>query len=118
QVQTIMTGIAGVKYVRVEQLFGQTYLTIDIDRGKIARYGINVAHIREIISTAIGAEAATQVYEGQKRFDLILRYPEKYRNSVETIQNILLTTASGALIPLGDLAKVELVEGPALISRE
>ena len=79
---------------------------------------INVAHIREIISTAIGAEAATQVYEGQKRFDLILRYPEKYRNSVETIQNILLTTATGALIPLGDLAKVELIEGPALISRE
>jgi cobalt-zinc-cadmium resistance protein CzcA len=58
------------------------------------------------------------VYEGQKRFDLILRYPEQYRNSVETIRNILLTTATGALIPLGDLAKVELVEGPALISRE
>jgi cobalt-zinc-cadmium resistance protein CzcA len=118
QVQSIMAGIAGVKDVRVEQLFGQAYLTIDIDRGKIARYGINVAHIREIISTAIGAEAATRVYEGQKRFDLILRYPKNYRNSVETIGNILLTTAAGALIPLGDLAKIELREGPALISRE
>src|SRR4026207_1676667 len=118
QVQTIMTGIVGVKDVRVEQLFGQAYLTIDIDRGKIARYGINVAHIREIISTAIGAEAATRVYEGQKRFDLILRYPKTYRDSVETISNILLTTATGALIPLGELAKIELREGPALISRE
>jgi cobalt-zinc-cadmium resistance protein CzcA len=118
QVQAIMTGITGVKDVRVEQLFGQAYLTIDIDRGKIARYGINVAHIREIISTAIGAEAATRVYEGQKRFDLILRYPKTYRDSVETISNILLTTATGALIPLGELAKIELREGPALISRE
>jgi heavy metal efflux system protein len=118
QIQPIMAGIAGVKDVRVEQLFGQAYLTIDIDRGKIARYGINVAHIREIISTAIGAEAATRVYEGQKRFDLILRYPKTYRNSVETIGNILLTTPTGALVPLGELARIELREGPALISRE
>ncbi|HET6678972.1 MAG TPA: CusA/CzcA family heavy metal efflux RND transporter, partial [Nitrospira sp.] len=118
QVQAIMAGISGVKDVRVEQLFGQAYLSIDIDRGKIARYGINVAHIREIISTAIGAEAATRVYEGQKRFDLILRYPKKYRDSVETISNILLRASTGALIPLGELAKVELREGPALISRE
>ena len=77
-----------------------------------------MAYIREIISTAIGAEAATRVYEGQKRFDLILRYPKTYRDSVETISNILLTTATGALIPLGELAKIELREGPALISRE
>ena len=118
EIQAIMSKVRGVQDIRVEQLFGQVYLTVDIDRGKIARHGINVAHIREIISTAIGAEAATRVYEGQKRFDLILRYPEQYRNSVETIRNILLTTATGALIPLGDLAKVELVEGPALISRE
>jgi cobalt-zinc-cadmium resistance protein CzcA len=118
EIQAVMHKVRGVQDIRVEQLFGQVYLTVDIDRGKIARHGINVAHIREIISTAIGAEAATRVYEGQKRFDLILRYPEQYRNSVETIRNILLTTTTGALIPLGDLAKVELVEGPALISRE
>lgn len=118
KVQAIMRSIKGVGDIRLEQLFGQTYLTIDIDRGKIARHGINVAHIHEIITTAIGQEPATRVYEGQKRFDLTFRYPEQYRNSVETISNILLTTATGALIPLGDLAKVELREGPALISRE
>ncbi|BFU93215.1 MAG: Cation efflux system protein CzcA [Nitrospira sp.] len=118
QVQEIMSTIRGVGDIRVEQLFGQTYLTIDINRSQIARYGINVAHIQEIITTAIGQEAATRVYEGQKRFDLTFRYPEKYRNSVETISNILLTTPTGALIPLGDLATIELREGPALISRE
>ena len=76
QIQAIMATVSGVRDVRVEQLFGQAYLTIDIDRGKIARHGINVAHIQEIITTAIGAEAATRVYEGQRRFDLILRYPK------------------------------------------
>jgi cobalt-zinc-cadmium resistance protein CzcA len=118
KIRAIMSTVRGVKDIRVEQLFGQAYLTIDIDREKIARHGINVAHIREIITTAIGEEPATRVYEGQRRFDLILRYPEKYRDSVEDIRNILLTTATGALIPLGEVAKVELREGPALISRE
>ncbi|GAB1722592.1 MAG: Cation efflux system protein CzcA [Nitrospira sp.] len=118
KIQPIMSSIEGVKDVRVEQLFGQPYLTIDIDRGQIARHGINVAHVREIITTAIGADPATRVYEGQRRFDLILRYPEQYRDSVDTIGNILLTTPTGALIPLGNIAKVELREGPALISRE
>jgi len=118
QIQSLMSRIQGVADVRVEQLFGQVYLAIDIDRHKIARYGVNVAQIQEIISTAIGMEAATHVYEGQKRFDLTLRYPEPYRDSVESIRNILLRTTSGALIPLGDLATVELREGPALISRE
>ena len=118
QIQAVMNSVKGVKDIRIEQLFGQAYLTVDIDRAKIARHGINVAHINEIITTAIGAEAATRVYEGQRRFDLILRFPEQYRNSVETISNILLTTVSGALIPLSDLATVQLREGPALISRE
>lgn len=118
QIRAIMSGVRGVADIRVEQLFGQVYLAIDIDRGRIARHGINVAQIQEIVSTAIGMEPATQVYEGQKRFDLTLRYPEEFRNSVETIRNILLRTTTGTLIPLADLAQVELREGPALISRE
>lgn len=118
QIQAVMNGVRGVADVRVEQLFGQVYLAIDIDRAKIARHGVNVAQIREIVTTAIGMEPATRVYEGQKRFDLTLRYPEPFRNSVETIRNILLRTTTGSLVPLGDLAQVELREGPALISRE
>jgi cobalt-zinc-cadmium resistance protein CzcA len=102
----------------VEPLFGQPYLTIDIDRGKIARHGINVADVREIIKTAIGGEPATRVYEGQRRFDLILRFPEQHRNSVETIGNILLSDPTGAVIPLSDLGTIRVEEGPGRISRE
>jgi cobalt-zinc-cadmium resistance protein CzcA len=117
EIAEVLGSVQGVKDIKVEQLFGQPYLTIDIDRGKIARHGINVSDVREIITTAIGGQAATRVYEGQQRFDLFVRFPEQYRDSVETISNILLSDQTGALIPLADLGTVQLEEGPGRISR-
>lgn len=118
EIAGVLGTVRGVRDIKVEQLYGQPYLTIDIDRSKIARHGINVADVREVITTAIGGRAATRVYEGQQRFDLVVRFPEQYRNSIETISNILLTDAAGALIPLADLGTVQLEEGPGRISRE
>lgn len=118
EIAEVLGTVRGVRDIKVEQLFGQPYLTIDVDRGKIARHGINVADVREIIATAIGGQAATRVYEGQQRFDLVVRFPEQYRNSVETISNILLSDKAGGLIPLADLGTVRLEEGPGRISRE
>jgi cobalt-zinc-cadmium resistance protein CzcA len=113
-----LSTVRGVRDIKIEQLFGQPYLTIDIDRGKIARHAINVSDVRDIIGTAIGGEVATRVYEGQQRFELIVRFPEQYRDSAETISNILVTGRDGALIPLADLGSVRLEEGPGRISRE
>jgi len=110
--------INGVKDIKVEQVAGQPYLIIDIDRQKIARFGINVADVQEIITTAIGGKPATQVYEGERRFQLTLRFPEPYRNSVAAIGEIRVKSASGALIPMSDLAQIDMREGPARISRE
>jgi cobalt-zinc-cadmium resistance protein CzcA len=118
QIAAIMRTVEGVKDLRVEQIAGQPYLTIDIDRRKIARYGINVADIREIIETAIGEKTATTVYEGERRFQLILRFPEEYRSSLNAIREILVKSASGAPIPLSELAAVEMHDGPSRISRE
>ena len=118
EIAEVLGSVQGVKDIKVEQLFGQPYLTIDIDRGKIARHGINVSDVREIITTAIGGHVATRVYEGQQRFDLVVRFPEQYRDSVETISNILLNDQTGALIPLADLGTVQLEEGPGRISRD
>ena len=118
EIAALMQQIDGVKDIKVEQIAGQPYLTIDINRQKIARYGINVADVQEIITTAIGGKTATHVYEGERRFQLILRFPEPYRNSVTTIGGIRVKSASGALIPMSDLATIEMREGPALISRE
>ncbi len=118
EIAGLMHRIDGVKDVKVEQIAGQPYLTVDIDRRKIARYGINVADVQDIITTAIGGKPATQVYEGERRFQLILRFPESHRNSIPTIGDIRVTSASGALIPMSELAAIEMREGPLRISRE
>ena len=117
-IAALMRQINGVKDIKVEQVAGQPYLIIDIDRQKIARFGINVADVQEIVATAIGGKPATQVYEGERRFQLTLRFPEPYRNSVATIGEIRVKSPSGALIPMSDLARIETREGPARISRE
>ncbi len=118
EIAEVLESVRGVRDIKVEQLYGQPYLTIDIDRSKIARHGINVADVREIISTAIGGDVATRVYEGQQRFDLVVRFPKAYRDSVETISNIKVSDQAGALIPLADLGTIQLEEGPGRISRE
>jgi cobalt-zinc-cadmium resistance protein CzcA len=118
EIAALMQQINGVKDIKVEQIAGQPYLTVDIDRQKIARFGINVADVQEIITTAIGGKAATHVYEGERRFQLTLRFPELQRNSIGTIGEIRVKSASGALIPMSELATIEMREGPARISRE
>ncbi|HRI37485.1 MAG TPA: CusA/CzcA family heavy metal efflux RND transporter [Nitrospira sp.] len=118
EIAALLQPIKGVKDIKVEQVAGQPYLIIDIDRQKIARFGINVADVQELITTAIGGRAATHVYEGERRFELALRFPEPYRNSVGAIGEIRVKSATGALIPMSDLAKIEMREGPARISRE
>mgnify|MGYP001265001178 CR=1 FL=1 len=117
-IAVLIQQINGVKDIKVEQVAGQPYLIIDIDRQKIARFGINVADVQEIVTTAIGGKPATQVYEGERRFQLTLRFPEPYRNSVATIGEIRVKSPSGALIPMSDIARIETREGPARISRE
>ena len=118
EIAGMLQKIHGVKDIKVEQIAGQSYLTVDIDRQKIARFGINVADVQEIIATAIGGKAATHVYEGERRFQLTLRFPEPLRNSIGAIGEIRVKSASGALIPMSELATIEMREGPARISRE
>ena len=118
EIAALMGQIKGVKDVKVEQVAGQPYLTVEIDRQKIARYGINVADVQEIVTTAIGGKPATHVYEGERRFQLTVRFPEAQRNSVGTIGDIRVKSASGALIPMSELATIDMREGPLRISRE
>ena len=118
EIAALMQQVEGVKDIKVEQIAGQPYLTIDIDRQKIARFGINVADVQEIVTTAIGGKAATHIYEGERRFQLTLRFPEPQRNSIGAIGEIRVKSASGALIPMSELATIEMREGPARISRE
>ncbi len=117
-VARVLGKVRGAADINVEKVSGLAYLQIEIDRGKIARYGINVADIQQVVETAIGGKEATRVFEGQKVFGLAVRFPESARSDVSPIRQILIATPQGALIPLGQLAKVYVTEGPAQISRE
>jgi cobalt-zinc-cadmium resistance protein CzcA len=117
-VARVLNTVPGAADVNVEKVSGLAYLQIEIDRAKIARYGINVADVQNVVETAIGGKEASKVYEGMKVFGLAVRFPENARNDVEPIRNILIASPQGALIPLGQLAKVYIEEGPAQISRE
>ncbi len=110
--------IRGTRDIKVDRAGGQQYLTIDIDRQAIARQGLNAAEIHNTIETAIGGKAATQIYEGERRFDAVVRYPPQLRSSLPAIRHILLPTPAGGLVPLASLARVELREGPAEVRRE
>lgn len=118
EIGRIAAGTAGARDLRIERVSGQQYLNIEIDRAAIARYGLNVADVNQLIEIALGGKVATQVYEGQRRFDATVRLPEAFRDDANVIGDILINTPGGALVPLGSVAKIEVREGPAQISRE
>jgi cobalt-zinc-cadmium resistance protein CzcA len=114
----VLNSVEGASDIRVERVSGQQYLTIDIDRRAIARHGINVADVNDIIETAIGGRVGTDIYEGERRFSAVVRFPHKFRNNPQAIGQILLKSPNGAQVPLADLATIRVVDGPAQVSRE
>ncbi|WP_449245619.1 efflux RND transporter permease subunit [Desulfobacca acetoxidans] len=114
----LLKTVRGVTDLKVEQVAGQPYLNIKIDRRQIARHGINVADVQDIIETAVGGKAATQIIEGQLRVDVLARFPEVRRNSAKAIGNIILEAAGGRLLPLAELAEITEKVGPVQISRD
>lgn len=118
KIARILSNTPGARDIRIERLSGQQSLTIDINRNAIARNGINVANVNELIETAIGGRSVTSLYEGERRFDIVVRFPENFRDNIEKIRNLLLTAHDGALVPLQSVAEVRIVDGPAQVSRE
>ena len=106
QIGQTLIKMKGSNDLRIEQASGQNYLNIKIDRDAIARYGINVSDVNEVIETAIGGKQASTVYEGERRFPLVLRYPASYRNKVDAIENIILHSPNGAQVLMRDLAEI------------
>jgi cobalt-zinc-cadmium resistance protein CzcA len=114
----VLSGVRGAKDVLVEQVSGQPYISITVDRAKIARYGIDVRDVLDVIEIAVEGKPASLMYEENRFFDIITRFAEDHRDSIERLKTILISAPGGYRVPLGDLAAVEAVEGPAQISRE
>ncbi len=118
EIKHILEGVRGIKEITLVQELGQPSLTVNIDRAKIARYGLNVSDINGLIEAAIGGAAATQVVQGEKQFDLVVRLEQQFRNNPEEIGNILVATADGSQIPLREFADIRVQNGASFIYRE
>ncbi|MFY9825544.1 MAG: CusA/CzcA family heavy metal efflux RND transporter [Thermoanaerobaculia bacterium] len=118
EIKEVLEKVPGIAEVTVVKQLGQPSLIVDVDRGKIARYGLNVADVNGLIEAAVGGTAATQVVQGEKLFDLVVRLQPQFRQSPEAIGNILVATPGGQQVPLKELARIQEENGASFIYRE
>jgi cobalt-zinc-cadmium resistance protein CzcA len=118
EIETVIREIRGAADVQKDQVAGTPQLRIRIDRQAIARYGINVEDVQNIIRTAVGGETAGQIFEGIRRFDIFVRFAGEARGDAEAIRHILIAAPGGAKVPLDQLASIEEIVGPRQITRE
>jgi len=118
ELAAVIREVPGAADVQVDQISGAPQLQIRIDRRAIARYGLNVADVQEVIKAAVGGEIAGQIFEGIRRFDILVRFVPEARNTAESIQDILITAPDGTMIPLGELTSTEEIVGSRQITRE
>lgn len=125
QIEDAAGSIPGAADVKLEQISGLPLMTITPDLGALARYGVSIDEVQKTISVALGGEAVGQVFEGDRRFDIVVRLPENLRQDTRTLASLPVAVAVGAssgeqraFVPLGQLAKVEVAPGPNQVSRE
>jgi cobalt-zinc-cadmium resistance protein CzcA len=118
EIKRRLAQVRGFSELTVVRELGQPSLLIDTDRDKIARYGINVADVEAVVQAAVGGQAATQVIQGEKLFDLVVRMKPEFRENAQAIGNLLVATPSGQQIPLSQLATIREASGASFIYRE
>jgi cobalt-zinc-cadmium resistance protein CzcA len=118
QVETLLQSVAGSADVQSEQVTGLPILSVTPNRARLARYGLNVADVQRTLTIAVGGRAAGQVFEGDRRFDVVVRLHDDRRENIDTIRRLPVTLPDGSGIPLREVAEVEIVIAPNQISRE
>jgi len=118
EIERVLSSINGTEDLVVEKISGQPYLNLNIDRNKIARYGLNISDVQNVIEIAVAGKSASKLYEENRSFDIVVRIPEDKRNTIETIGKILIPISKTSSIPLNQLAVIAFTEGPLLLSRE
>jgi Cu(I)/Ag(I) efflux system membrane protein CusA/SilA len=118
QIEAAVKNVPGVTSALAERLSGGRYIDVDIDRGRAARYGLAVADVQSVVSSAIGGENVGEVIEGRQRFPINVRYPQQYRDSAQSLREFPIVTEKGAQIRLGDVARITITDGPPMIRSE
>ena len=114
----ILQGVNGITDLGILRNLGQPELQINLDQGKMALYGVTTADANAVIEMAIGGKAATQIYEGERKFDLRIRYPEDFRNNDQSIVDLRVPTLRGTKVPLREIATIKKLIGPSMIYRD
>ncbi len=118
EIEQVLRSVPGAVDLYAERIIGTPYLEIDVDRTAAARYGINVGDVQDVIETAIGGKNLTTTIEGRQRFPVRVRYARDFREDIGELRNVLVASPNGIQIPLGQLAAIRTVMGPAMISSE
>ena len=118
EIKELIEGIPGASDVILEKTAGLPQIKIDYDRAKVARYGVDIRTLNSYIATAFGGEAAGVVFEGEKRFSLVVRFGQQNRTDLADVKQLKVPISGGSQIPLSELADIHYAEGPAKISRE
>jgi len=118
RISDLLGKVEGVRDVAAYPSSGQPSMRIEIDRARCAAHGLNTGDVASVIQAAIGGQVATQVFEGEKRFDLVVRWKEGDRSSVDAIRRIPVAAPDGSSVPLGDMATIRMVDSPSVIYRE
>ncbi len=118
EIKRVLEGVRGMDHIALVQELGQPSLTVTVDRARAARYGLNVGDINGLVEAAVGGAAATQVVQGEKLFDLVVRLQPQFRQTPDEIGAILVATAGGQQVPLKELADIRVVSGASFIYRE
>jgi cobalt-zinc-cadmium resistance protein CzcA len=118
RVATVVRSVDGATDLYVEEMTGLPQIVIDVDRDAIAKYGLNISHVNETINAAFAGQSAGLVYEGERRFDLVVRLEAQNRTGIEDVRNLYIMTPNGNQVPLSQLANIEFQVGPNQIQRE
>ncbi|WP_438394714.1 efflux RND transporter permease subunit [Caballeronia sp. DA-9] len=118
QVEATVKSVPGVSSALAERLNGGRYIDVDIDRLKAARYGLAIADVQSVVSSAVGGENVGEVIDGRQRFPINIRYPREVRDSLENLRRLPIVTERGAQITLGDVATLRIADGPPMIRSE
>ncbi len=118
QIEAVVKTVPGVTSALAERIAGGRYIDISIDRARAARYGLSVTDVQSVVSSAIGGENIGEVVDGRQRFPINVRYPQDYRDSVQTLREFPMVTERGAQVRLGDVATIQITDGPPMIRSE
>ncbi len=118
EIEAVVGGVPGVTSVYAERVVGGKYIDIDIDRDRIARHGLSIGDVQNVIKSALGGMNVTWTVEGLARYPVNLRYPRERRDDLSDIRRVLVPTHAGYTVPLGQLAEIRIVDGPPMIKTE